>query len=141
VQHGTNPLNPDTDSDGMPDGWEVQYGLNPLDASDGDEDGDADGLTNLGEYQEGTDPTNPDTDSDGMPDGWEVQYGLDPLNPSDAGGDGDGDNLTNLAEHQAGTDPTNPGNQPPESRHRFRWNARRVGGAVWIKPPGRLRWG
>jgi hypothetical protein len=92
----------------MPDGWEVQYGLNPLDASDGDEDGDADGLTNLGEYQEGTNPTNPDTDSDGMPDGWEVQYGLDPLNPSDADGDGDGDGLTNVQEYGAGTDPANP---------------------------------
>ena len=28
--HGTDPLVADTDHDGMPDGWEVDYGLNPL---------------------------------------------------------------------------------------------------------------
>src|SRR6185437_5795279 len=27
---GTNPLNPDTDGDGIPDGIEVKLGLNPL---------------------------------------------------------------------------------------------------------------
>jgi len=41
---------------GMPDGWEVQYGLNPLlkDAL-GDKDGDR--YINLQEYKAGTDPT------------------------------------------------------------------------------------
>ena len=28
--NATNPENPDTDGDGMPDGWEVQNNLNPL---------------------------------------------------------------------------------------------------------------
>ena len=57
---GTDPLNPDTDGDGMPDGWEVKYGLNPLSAADAAVDTDNDGLTNLQEYNLGTDPTNPD---------------------------------------------------------------------------------
>lgn len=33
---GTDPLNWDTDNDGMPDGWEVMNGLLPLDARNGD---------------------------------------------------------------------------------------------------------
>ena len=54
----TDPADGDTDADAMPDGWEVQYGLNPLlkDAS-GDKDGDK--YTNLQEYKAGTDPTDP----------------------------------------------------------------------------------
>ena len=31
---GTDMNNPDTDNDGLPDGWEVNYGLNPNSASD-----------------------------------------------------------------------------------------------------------
>jgi hypothetical protein len=103
-------LKTDIDSDGMPDGWEVQHELNPLDPSDAALDGDGDGLTNLQEYQAGTDPTNPDTDSDGMPDGWEVQYGLNPLNNADAAVDSDGDGITNLQEYLRGTDPTEVNN-------------------------------
>jgi len=90
----------------MPDGWEVQYGLNPL-VDDSAEDLDSDGLTNLEEYLYGTDPTNPDTDGDGMPDGWEVQYGLNPL-VDDSAEDPDSDGLTNLEEYLYGTDPMNP---------------------------------
>lgn len=45
----------DDDSDGIPDQWEVQYGLDPLiDDSDGDPDGD--GKSNMQEYRAGTDP-------------------------------------------------------------------------------------
>ncbi len=46
----------DTDADGMPDGWEIQYFLNPDDPSDAQDDQDADGFTNLREYRNGTDP-------------------------------------------------------------------------------------
>ncbi len=44
----------DTDSDGMPDGWEQWY-FQEL-KQDADDDPDRDGLTNLIEYQLGTDP-------------------------------------------------------------------------------------
>ncbi|MFX0065361.1 MAG: LamG domain-containing protein [Candidatus Hermodarchaeota archaeon] len=61
----------------MPDGWEVQYSLNPLNATDAADDPDLDGLTNLEEYQTGTDPTDDDTDGDGYLDGVDP----DPLDP------------------------------------------------------------
>ncbi len=54
--HGSDPSDPDSDGDGMPDGWELQYGLNPL-FDDHSGDPDADGWTNLQEFEEGTDPT------------------------------------------------------------------------------------
>lgn len=48
---------PDTDRDGMPDGWEVSWGLLPLDPTDAALDPDNDHVTNLREYQIGTTPT------------------------------------------------------------------------------------
>ena len=51
------PAPPDSDSDGMPDEWEKKYGLNPNDASDGPQDKDEDGYTNIEEYLNGTNPT------------------------------------------------------------------------------------
>ena len=73
----------DTDKDGMPNVWEIQFGLNPNDAQDATKDVDNDGLNNLNEYQYGTNPTNPDSDGGGQLDGSEVKAGLDPLDPSD----------------------------------------------------------
>jgi MYXO-CTERM domain-containing protein len=52
---GTDPLDADTDGDGMPDGWEVANGLDPL-ADDSQADPDGDGKVNLDEYLDGTDP-------------------------------------------------------------------------------------
>lgn len=46
----------DTDKDGMPDTWEVDYGFNPNDASDGAKDFDKDGATNAQEFAAGTNP-------------------------------------------------------------------------------------
>jgi len=48
----------DTDTDGIPDNWENNYGLNPNAAGDRNSDADLDGLTNFEEYTAGTDPTN-----------------------------------------------------------------------------------
>ncbi|MFH1408908.1 MAG: hypothetical protein ABIH34_03300 [Nanoarchaeota archaeon] len=45
----------DTDLDGMPDWWELQYGTDPY-RDDADEDPDEDGYTNIEEYYNGTDP-------------------------------------------------------------------------------------
>lgn len=55
------PVSVDSDSDGMPDVWEQQYGLNPYDSSDATLDSDGDGLSNLTEFTNGTDPTYFDT--------------------------------------------------------------------------------
>ena len=46
----------DSDSDGQPDAWESDNGLDPNDAADASQDLDGDGQDNLGEFMAGTDP-------------------------------------------------------------------------------------
>ena len=46
----------DADNDGMPNAWEQQYGLDPLDPSDAAGDADGDGVTNLDEFLLDTHP-------------------------------------------------------------------------------------
>ena len=46
----------DDDEDGMPDTWELKYGLDPL-KHDAADDSDGDGDTNINEYDSETDPT------------------------------------------------------------------------------------
>ncbi|MBC7185543.1 MAG: pectate lyase [Calditrichaeota bacterium] len=48
LRDGTPPA--DSDHDGMPDQWEVEHGLDPLEAKDGSVDPDGDGYTNLEDY-------------------------------------------------------------------------------------------
>lgn len=55
----------DDDNDGMPDEWEEQYALNPIDSSDRDTDFDSDGISNYQEYVNGTDPTVANNNSGG----------------------------------------------------------------------------
>lgn len=57
---------PDTDKDGMPNEWELKYGLNPADPADADLDKDKDGFTNREEHDAKTDPSDPDSHPDYM---------------------------------------------------------------------------
>ena len=78
--HGDDTQPDDLDDDNLPDPWEAATGLDPADNGLGDPgdgqygDHDADGLTNLEEYQLGTDPLNTDTDGDGLSDKDERDY-------------------------------------------------------------------
>jgi hypothetical protein len=72
----------DTDSDGMPDEWEILHNLDP-EYDDSNLDEDFDDLNNIGEYTYHTDPWNPDSDGDGFNDGFEVTKGTDPADPND----------------------------------------------------------
>jgi hypothetical protein len=51
----------DRDADGMPDEWEISYGLDPLDPSDSAGDLDGDGYTNIEEYLDDTRPDRADS--------------------------------------------------------------------------------
>ncbi|GAB2516024.1 hypothetical protein [Microbulbifer agarilyticus] len=117
--------NEDRDGDGMPDSWELVFGLNPDNPADRDGDPDNDFLSNIDEYRAGTWPNNPesdsdgvndgsdkwprnpryyrDTDNDGLPDEWELSQGLDPHDDNDARFDEDEDGLDTLEEFQLGT--------------------------------------
>jgi hypothetical protein len=46
----------DSDGDGIPDEWELKYGLNPKDPADASKDGTGDGYTNIEKYLNGIDP-------------------------------------------------------------------------------------
>ncbi len=63
-----HPEDPDTDNDGMPDAYELFFGLNPTNHADAHLDSDGDGLSNLREAALLTDPFAPDTDRDGFYD-------------------------------------------------------------------------
>jgi hypothetical protein len=53
--YSTNPFLKDTDKDGLPDNWEIEYGLNPL-SKDEEQDKDNDGFSNLQEFNRGLNP-------------------------------------------------------------------------------------
>lgn len=84
IINGTNPNNPDTDHDGLPDGHDPDP-TNPDTDGDGDKDGHDPAPTNGSVF------TPPDTDHDGIPDA------------SDS--DIDNDGIFNWVETKNGTDP------------------------------------
>lgn len=98
---GLETNNPDTDGDGILDGYEDYdfdglgnggefiLGTDPTDPDsdgddidDGDEDFDLDGLSDGEEFDVGTDPKKVDTDGDGIDDPSEIAEGLDPNDPN-----------------------------------------------------------
>lgn len=108
---------PDTDMDGMHDGYEDAHGLDKT-INDRGLDLDMDGVSNGDEYDNCTDPDNPDTDEDGLSDKVETNTGIfvdaldtgtDPLKP-DTDGDSLGDALENNSLVYGG--PANPGTSP-----------------------------
>ncbi len=92
VTHRTNPRQPDTDDDGMADGWEIQFGFNPKlhnskDANpnnDEDADPDGDNISNGAESNYNTNPNDPDTDGDDVNDNTENDQGSNPNDQSDS---------------------------------------------------------
>lgn len=121
----------DTDNDGLPDQWEVQYSLCPSCPGDASNPwfGDNDQLTPLQEFALGTNPLDQDTDNDslndnidkwptsasynfdddndGLPNEWEWNNGFNAYNAMDANElmMGDGDRLSPLQEFRLGTNP------------------------------------
>ena len=65
-----NVCDSDDDGDGMPDDFEIENGLDPLNSFDQLADNDGDGFTNLDEFRFGTDPNvaNADLNGNGVPD-------------------------------------------------------------------------
>lgn len=119
----------DSDGDGIPDWYELQYGLN-VSVDDAGISADTDTLSNLEEYLLGSNPNLADSDGDGWNDDYEVNtsgtsasladsdqdgildaleggYGTNPLNT-----DSDGDGTSDGAEVAAGTNPLDPGSFP-----------------------------
>ena len=95
----------DDDMDGMPNGYEVRFGLNPA-VNDAALDLDEDTLSNFTEFQNGTFPNDKDSDDDFLEDQVEngggvwvsaAQTGTDPLNP-----DSDNDALLDGYENNSG---------------------------------------
>jgi hypothetical protein len=54
-RNGTDPDDPDSDGDFLPDGWELDNGLDPLVYNAAGDD-DFDGVSNIEEFLRGTDP-------------------------------------------------------------------------------------
>ncbi|MFM2168255.1 MAG: hypothetical protein RIS79_2626, partial [Verrucomicrobiota bacterium] len=126
-----NPLDQDSDDDGLPDWTEVDltdsdgagipdlleefWGLDKIDPLDehGDLDGDVlhGGFTNLQAYQHGWDVRarfDPlfDRDGDGMTNNYELARGLEPDDKTDGADDADADFLTNAEEYKHRTSHT-----------------------------------
>jgi hypothetical protein len=86
--HHTDITHPDSDGDLLPDGWEVENNLDPLDGTGNDGktgDPDSDGLDNFGEFSFASNPHATNTDGDSSNDGAEASGGSNPSDPDDEG--------------------------------------------------------
>ncbi|WP_035610629.1 LamG-like jellyroll fold domain-containing protein [Haloferula sp. BvORR071] len=119
--------NNDSDLDGLPDFYEVFYGLNPASNADAALDPDGDGVSSLIEYRLGTNPVwaNPDTDSDGLFDEWEIANFRDiTANPAETDAvilakysgtsDTDSDGFSNREEFLGGSNPNDANSLPTD---------------------------
>jgi len=113
ITAGTDPLDSDTDDDGLLDGQEVHgvdvgdgviFTSDPLDVdTDDDMLTDTQEITGTGKYYTKSDPRQIDTDSDGLTDYEEsITHESDPMRV-----DTDGDQLNDGAEIQHGANPRN----------------------------------
>jgi hypothetical protein len=130
--HLTDPVDADSDNDGLNDGAELAATTNPNDA-DSDDDGvndgadaapldpnndtDGDGLTNLAETAtHGTNPLLVDTDGDGLADSDEVNasgpFDTDGYATNPVVADTDGDTFSDGAEKDFGKNPTDAASRP-----------------------------
>ena len=133
---GTDPIEPDTDGDGLLDGREVQGSY----SDPSDQDTDDDDLLDDSELRLGTDPRKADTDGDGIADGKEGLHldrratGRGPVGPPDGcrrRGPHRGDHGRDLAaalRRHAGP--------PVRRRRRVRHRGLRVRGSELLLRPG-----
>lgn len=113
---GTDPNNPDTDEDGVPDGEEILFSQSEFEAKQNNYyfsqgtllitdplcyDSDGDGLDDGTEYAIGSDPLDGDSDDDLVDDDEEYILGYDPNSP-----DTDKDTLSDGEEMALGYDPS-----------------------------------
>ena len=109
IEFGTDPYDKDTDDDNLTDYEELFItGTDPLiydtdedGVSDYESDSDEDGIPNGRELEAGMDPSSPDTDFDGISDGDES----DGCGTDPLNDDTDGDGISDGDELKIGTDP------------------------------------
>lgn len=134
--------NPDINNDGILDGWAYRHFSSLTVNTSNDDDGD--GLNNGLEAEYGLNPRSADSDSDGVPDPWETATGSDPLD-ADSDDNGQPDTWNPLPHDFTGT--TAPGlHQPTASEPWYvehAWSYFQFNPGSYFYPPSMdlLSWG